>query len=117
MAVNFAYGERDNVNKAISNGKIPQDTLIVTKEGSENGMLFYDSKKNLKTIAQRSTFESITEARAWIEKYPCPGAVITIQNGSEWIPYVVNSDKTLSEFSKVDIHDIKVIDGGTAGDT
>lgn len=116
MAVNFAYGEKDNVNKAITSGKIPKDTLIVTKEGFENGMLFYDSKKNLKTIAQRTTFETFTEAKEWIEKYPSPGLIITIQNGAEWIPYVVNSDKSLSEFSKADIHDIKIIDGGTAND-
>lgn len=65
----------------------------------------------------KTKFISITEAQEYIKKYPCKGLVFTINNGSEWLPYVVGEDNSLNPISQTtvgDITDIRRIDGGTA---
>ena len=114
MAVRVAYGKKTGINAAISNGTIPKDSIIITKDGVEAELLFYDSDGNLKNIAERTRFTSIQEAEKWINDYPCDGLVLTIYNGTNWKPYVVNN-KQLSEISDniIDMTQVKIIDGGT----
>ena len=111
-----AYGKRTGVQSAIDNGVIPKDTLIITKGDSDSEMLFYDTDGNLFPLAERTRFETLTEAEQWAKNYPCVGFIFTVQNGSEWMPYIVQSDNSLTPFkSEVgDITDVKRIDGGTS---
>ncbi len=111
-----AYGKKTNVQAAIDNGTIPLDTLIITKGDMDSEMLFYDADGNLMPIAERTRFETFTEAEAWAKKYPCKGFIFSIHNGSEWIPYIVQDDSSLKPFKGEvgNITDIKRIDGGTS---
>lgn len=111
-----AYGKKTNVQEAIDNGTIPVDTLIITKGDMDPEMLFYDADGNLMPIAERTRFETLTEAEQWAKNYPCVGFIFTVQNGSEWMPYIVQNDNSLSPFKAEvgDITDIKRIDGGTS---
>lgn len=116
MAVRVAYGKKKSVNSAIANGTIPKDSIIITKDDTDSELLFYDGDGNLKTIAERTRFESMSEAEQWVNSYPCVGFILTIYNGSNWSPYIVNSDNTLSPImGKVpDIENVICIDGGTS---
>lgn len=111
-----AYGKKTGVQSAIDGGVIPRDTLIITKGDMDSEMLFYDADGNLFPLAERTRFETLTEAEQWAKNYPCVGFIFTVQNGSEWLPYIVQSDNTLKPFkSEVgDITDVKRIDGGTS---
>lgn len=111
-----AYGKKANVQSAIENGTIPLDTLIITKGDMDSEMLFYDADGKLLPLAERTRFETLTEAEQWAKNYPCAGFIFSVQNGSEWMPYIVQSDNTLKPFkSEVgDITDVKRIDGGTS---
>lgn len=111
-----AYGKKTNVQEAIDNGTIPVDTLIITKGDMDPEMLFYDADGNLMPIAERTRFETLTEAEQWAKNYPCVGFIFTVQNGSEWMPYIVQSDNSLTPFKAEvgDITDVKRIDGGTS---
>lgn len=87
-------------------------------------MLFYDPSGELKTIAERTRFESLKEAERWVEQYPCVGFIFVIHNGSEWLPYVVNDDNSFSplnsggagsvKLSEIEQDEVLVLDGGNA---
>lgn len=111
-----AYGKKANVQSAIENGTIPPDTLIITKGDVDSEMLFYDSDGKLFPLAERTRFETLTEAEQWAKNYPCVGFIFSVQNGSEWLPYIVQSDNSLKPFKGEvgDITDVKRIDGGTS---
>ena len=114
-----AYGKKTSVQSAIDNGVIPLDTLIITKGDMDPEMLFYDADGNLMPIAERTRFETLTEAEQWAKDYPCVGFIFSVHNGSEWLPYIVQDDNTLTPFKGEvgDITDIKRIDGGTSAGT
>lgn len=109
-----AYGKRADVQSAIDSGVIPRDTIIITKGDTDSETLFYDADGNLFPLAERTRFETLTEAEKWAKNYPCVGFIFTVQNGSEWLPYIVQKDNSLKPFkSEVgDITDVKRIDGG-----
>ena len=111
-----AYGQRENVQSAIESGAIPLDTMIVTKDEIDSEILFYDRDGKLFSVTERTRFETLTEAEQWANKYPSVGLIFTVQNGSEWLPYIVQSDNTLSPFKGEvgEITDVKRIDGGTS---
>ena len=111
-----AYGKKTGVQSAIDSGVIPRDTLIITKDDKDSELLFYDADGKLFPLAERTRFETLTEAELWAKTYPCVGFIFTVQNGSEWMPYIVQSDNSLKPFkSEVgDITDVKRIDGGTS---
>lgn len=111
-----AYGKKTSVQSAIDSGVIPSDTLIITKGDMDPEMLFYDADGNLMPIAERTRFETLTEAERWAQDYPCVGFIFSINNGSEWLPYIVQDDNTLTPFKGEvgDITDVKRIDGGTS---
>lgn len=114
MGVRVAYGKKDNIQGAIDKGTIPKGSLIITKDTTDSELFFYDSEGNLKSIEEKTRFETMTEAEQWIKKYPCKGYIFTIQNGAEWLPYVVNEDNTLKPITGetlTDITDVKRIDG------
>ena len=48
--------------------------------------------------------------------YDCAGHIISVHNGSDWVPYIVSADGKLSPVNAGDISvgDVKVIDGGAA---
>lgn len=116
MGVRVAYGKKGKITSAISSGVIPKDSLIITSDASESELYFYDSNGEMKTISERKQFETITEAQSWVKAYGCAGHIISVHNGSDWVPYIVTVEGKLSPVSTGDvkIDDIKVIDGGVA---
>lgn len=116
MGVRVAYGRKEGINKAIENEVIPKDSIIITKDNIDSELLFYDSEGNLKHISEKTRFETLTEAEQWVKTYSCAGSIFTIHNGTDWVPYIVLDDNTLSVFKGeiADITNIKRIDGGTA---
>lgn len=124
MGVRVAYGRRKNINSAIGKGTIPKGSIIITKDEADSEMLFYDTSGNLKTIAERTRFESLNEAEQWAKNYPCVGFIFVVHNGSEWLPYIVNDDNSLSplsnggtgnvKLSEIEQDEVLVLDGGNA---
>lgn len=116
MGVRVAYGSRDRLMPAIEKGIIPKDTIVITKDDAESEMLFYDADGNLKSIEERSRFESLTEAEQWVQKYPCAGSVLVVHRGDEWVPYIVQNDNSLTPIDgeSGDVADVRRIDGGSA---
>lgn len=117
MGVRVAYGSRDKVKVAIEQNIIPKDSIIIT-DNPEAEMFFYDVDGNMRIISERNRFESLTEAKIWALKYPCAGHIFAIQNGSEWLPYIVSSEGELKPIisggGSVDDLEINRIDGGSA---
>lgn len=112
----IAYGKRDDIQVAISESTIPPGTIIITNDNNDNEeMFFYDTNNTLKQIHERQKFLTFDSAKKWAEKYNCVGAIFSIQNGSSWMLYVVQSDNTLSPVGGGSIiEDITNIDGGNA---
>ena len=94
----------------------PRDSLIITSDSKESELYFYDANGELKNISERKQFETLTEAQAWVKTYDCAGHIISVHNGSDWVPYIVSADGKLSPVNAGDISvgDVKVIDGGAA---
>ncbi len=116
MGIRVAYGRRDKIPAAIESGAIPEDSIIITKD-DESELLFYDASGKLVDIHNRTRFETTTDALAWVKKYGNAGTIITIHNGTDWVPFVVLDDLTLSPLRNQpgEIVDIKRIDGGKPG--
>lgn len=116
MGVRVAYGPKENIDVAIQSGVIPTDSIIITNDESDSELLFYDINGNLKTVAERTRFESLAEATQWAKQYPCKGYIFTIHNGAEWQPYIVQDNNTLAPFrgEVTEVTNIKRIDGGNA---
>ena len=117
MGVRVAYGNRSKIAGAIASGVIPRDSLIITDDAADSEMFFYDVHGNMRKIADKRRFETLTEAEEWVKTYDCTGQILSVQNGSDWIPYTVSSGGQLVPVSSatVNLGDIKAIDGGTAG--
>lgn len=116
MGVRVAYGKRAKIDSAIASGVIPKDSLIITSDTRDAELFFYDADGNMKNISQRRQFATISEALAWVNAYECEGHIISVHNGSDWVPYIVSGDKSLRPVSagEIAVDDIKTIDGGTA---
>lgn len=116
MGVRVAYGRREKIPAAIESGVVPKDSLIITKD-DEAELLFYDALGNLVNIHERTRFETTTEALTWIKKNGRVGNIITIHNGTDWEPFVVQDGYTLSPLKSKpgEISDVKRIDGGRPG--
>lgn len=97
----IAYGKRDNIQQAIADRTIPYNTLIITKDLDDPELFFYDVHGNLLPIAVRHRFDSEIEATDWVEKYPCPGQMITILIDGGWVPYMVMSDNTIEPLANI----------------
>ena len=91
-------------------------SLIITSDSKESELYFYDANGEMKNISERKQFETLTEAQAWVKTYDCAGHIISVHNGSDWVPYIVSADGKLSPVNAGDISvgDVKVIDGGAA---
>lgn len=116
MGVRVAYGRREKIPAAIESGAVPKDSIIITKD-DEAELLFYDASGKLVNIHDRTRFETTTEALAWIKKHGSVGSIITIHNGTDWIPFIVQDGFTLSPLQSEpgEIADVKRIDGGRPG--
>lgn len=114
MGVRVAYGKKGRISAAIASGTIPKDSLIITSDSKESELYFYDANGEMKNISERKQFETLTEAQAWVKTYDCAGHIISVHNGSDWVPYIVSADGKLSPVNAGDISvgDVKVIDGG-----
>ena len=110
MGVRVAYGKKGRISAAIASGTIPKDSLIITSDSKESELYFYDANGEMKNISE------LTEAQAWVKTYDCAGHIISVHNGSDWVPYIVSADGKLSPVNTGDISvgDVKVIDGGAA---
>ena len=93
-----------------------EPSLIITSDSKESELYFYDANGEMKNISERKQFETLTEAQAWVKTYDCAGHIISVHNGSDWVPYIVSADGKLSPVNAGDISvgDVKVIDGGAA---
>lgn len=119
MGVRVAYGKKNKISAAITSGVIPKDSLIITSDSKESELYFYDSGGNLKSISERTQFETLAEAHAWVQTYDCVGRIISVHNGSDWVPYIVDASGQLSPISSGggSIINVEVIDGGAASGT
>ncbi len=119
MGVRVAYGKRSKITDAIAAGVIPKDSLIITNDAEESELYFYDAAGKMKRISERKQFETISEAQAWVKVYDCVGHIISVHNGSDWVPYIVTSDGALTpvDSGSGSIEEVKIIDGGTAQGT
>lgn len=99
------------VKSLIADGK-----YSYTADSKESELYFYDANGEMKNISERKQFETLTEAQAWVKTYDCAGHIISVHNGSDWVPYIVSADGKLSPVNAGDISvgDVKVIDGGAA---
>lgn len=113
MGFNVVYAAKSKIDSGIAQGVIPKESLIITGDQKESELYFYDIDGNMKNISERKQFETLTEARTWIKTYNCAGHIISVHNGSDWVPYIVSDNGTLSPVNSGEIN-IKVIDGGTA---
>lgn len=95
--------------------------------GAEVARKFNDNFAKIKTKVSElydraenevSRFTTLTEAQTWISSHSCAGMVITVHNGTDWTPYVVQDDNSLVPLSSaiVEIENITRIDGGTSSD-
>lgn len=116
MNPRVAYAIKENIKDAIKSGKIPKGTMIITKDKYDPEFLFYDTNGNLKTVTEKTKFETLTDAQEWTKKYNCVGCIFTVHNGSKWLPYLVDSDNTLTPLTNeiTDIGNVKIIDGGNS---
>ena len=116
MGVRVAYGKKSKITSAIASGVIPKDSLIITSDAEESELFFYDAAGNMKRISERKQFETISEAQAWVKNYDCVGHIISVHNGSDWVPYIVSDEGALTPVGsgEISVEDIKTIDGGTA---
>ena len=116
MGVRVAYGKRSKITDAIAAGVIPKDSLIITNDAEESELYFYDAAGKMKRISERKQFETISEAQAWVKTYDCVGHIISVHNGSDWVPYIVSDEGALTPVGsgEISVEDIKTIDGGTA---
>lgn len=117
MGVRVAYGPRAKITSAIASDIIPKDSLIITDDSAQAEFFFYDADGVMKPISERTRFDAISEAQAWIETYDCAGHIIAVQNGADWTPYIVTADKKLSPVasgSGTIVEDVTAIDGGSA---
>ena len=119
MGVRVAYGKKSKITSAIASGVIPKDSLIITSDAEESELFFYDAAGNMKRISERKQFATISEAQAWVDAYGCDGNIISVHNGSDWVPYIVTSDGALTpvDSGSGSIEEVKIIDGGTAQGT
>ena len=110
MGVRVAYGKKGRISAAIASGTIPRDSLIITSDSKESELYFYDANGEMKNISERKQFETLTEAQAWVKTYDCAGHIISVHNGSDWVPYIVSADGKLSPVNAGDISvgDVKV---------
>ncbi len=113
MGFNVVYAAKSKIDSSIAQGVIPKESLIITGDQKESELYFYDIDGNMKNISERKQFETLTEARTWIKTYNCAGHIISVHNGSDWVPYIVSDNGNLSPVNSGEIN-IKVIDGGTA---
>ena len=116
MGVRVAYGNKCRISPGIAYGYMPKYSVIINSEIKEGQLYFYDANGEMKNISERKQFETLTEAQAWVKTYDCAGHIISVHNGSDWVPYIVSADGKLSPVNAGDISvgDVKVIDGGAA---
>jgi len=116
LGVRVAYGKRKNVVSAIESGVIPKDCIIITSDSEDSELLFYDAEGNLKVISERTRFESLEEAEAWVREYPCLGFIVTVRDGARWLPYSVGENGTLLQIpiEGQEMQEITRIDGGSS---
>lgn len=96
MGVRVAYGKKSKITSAIASGVIPKDSLIITSDAEESELFFYDAAGNMKRISERKQFATISEAQAWVDAYGCDGNIISVHNGSDWVPYIVSDEGALT---------------------
>lgn len=112
-----AYGQRDNIQAAIDKNVIPEGSLIITNDDtSSEELFFYSPDGEIKSIHSRQKFLTFELAKQWVEKYNCVGDILSVQNGTEWVPYIVQDNNVLKPVGPGDvpIGDITSIDGGNA---
>lgn len=101
----IAYTNKDKIQNSISQGIIPEESLIITNNTENDAELsYYDENGNLKTIVKKTTFASASEARLWVAKYDYSGSNISIYDADndEWNNYIVGGDGTINKIAKSD---------------
>lgn len=97
-----AYGARKRIAGFIESGVIPKDTLIVTSDMAEEAELFYYTDAGeLKQIAGRDRFLSLTEARDWAQSYGVTGELYAVRGEDNvWQAYAVQEDGGLTALAR-----------------
>lgn len=98
----IAYGKKENIQGAIDEEVIKQNTLIVTKDIDDPELYYYDAYGNILPIVVRTRFDSLNEAEEWVRRYPCPGKIITIKDENDtYTPCVVLDDGAIVPLSDI----------------
>lgn len=93
----FACGPKERILSAISSGKIAKESLILTSDDTIVEILFYDKDGQLKQADRKSKFTSLDEARTWATAWGEEGDLITVKGSAGWLPYYVDTDKTVKQ--------------------
>ena len=94
-----AYANKDKIQNSITQGVIPQESLIVTNNDNKDAELsYYDEKGNLKSIVKKTVFESEDEMRLWVAKYDYSGELITYKNkDNNWKSGIIKENSVVSD--------------------
>ena len=94
-----AYVNKDKIQNSITQGVIPQESLIVTNNDNKDAELsYYDEKGNLKSIVKKTVFESEDEMRLWVAKYDYSGELITYKNkDNNWKSGIIKENSVVSD--------------------
>lgn len=101
----IAYTNKDKIQNSISQGIIPEESLIITNNSENDAELsYYDENGNLKSIVKKTTFASESEARLWIAKYGYTGENISVYDADsdEWNNYIIGGDGSMNKIAKSD---------------
>ena len=94
-----AYVNKDKIQNSITQGVIPQESLIVTNSEAKDAELsYYDENGNLKSIVKKTVFESEDEMRLWVAKYDYSGELITYKNkDNNWKSGIIKENSVVSD--------------------
>ena len=75
---NVVYSAKDKIKNGIAQGTIPNESFIITNDSVVPESFYYDENSNLKQITKRLSFNSLAEARKWVNKYEYKGEFISV---------------------------------------
>ena len=92
---NVVYSAKDKIKNGIAQGTIPNESFIITNDSVVPESFYYDENSNLKQITKRLSFDSLAEARKWVNKYEYKGEFISVLQNDVYVPYMVDADNQL----------------------
>lgn len=112
MSFNVVYADKDKIESSIAQGVIPKESLILSRGKGQSEISYYDDQGNLNYITKKNSFNSMTEAVTWINKYDYKGEIISVCENNKWNPFIIDNDNYFIPIQEDQTYEI--INGGTA---